>query len=108
MAVVGPHGCKTVGGAVRQVLILDTWRLVRSSWAIMDWGKQVFVQPSTPPFPVARYRAPFHSLGSHSSKLMLERLEVGIWRPTRQRSTSTFYAGRLQDGTLSLRDTVVP
>jgi hypothetical protein len=47
-----------------------------------------YVQPSMPPLPVAKNR-PLHIAGSHSSKVMLERVDVGIDSATRHRSAET-------------------
>jgi hypothetical protein len=49
---------------------------------------EAYVQPSTPPLPVAKNR-PLQIAGSHISNVMLERVEVGIERATRHRFVET-------------------
>jgi hypothetical protein len=83
-----------VGGRVCQILVLDTYDdpLEDSQHVkcvqIMHNILEVYVQPSTPPLPVAKNR-PLQIAGSHISNVMLERVEVGIERATRHRSTET-------------------
>jgi hypothetical protein len=81
-------------GRVCQILVLDTYDdlLEGSQQAkhvqLMHDILGAYVQPSRPPLPVAKNR-PLQIAGNHISNVMLERVEVGIERATRHRSTET-------------------
>jgi len=65
------------------------------------------LQPSMPPFPVARKR-PDQFSGNQASKTMLEELEVLIVSAMRQRSADTVWLARLHVASLSGKAIVVP
>ena len=93
VAIVRTNRDETVLRRVGQVFILNTYvnllvfLTITSRPAVLA-SALIYSHPSMPPFPVARKR-PVHSAGSHSSKYMLDLLDVDIESPTRQRSTST-------------------
>lgn len=98
MPIVRTHCCKSIRRGVGQTFVLDTCKtLARSS------ESSVFndIQPSIPPLPVDTYLVLFQFSGSHSSNVMLDRLDVGIERAMRQRFVETLWLGRPQDATLS-------
>ena len=107
MTVVGAHRREAVGSAIRQVLVLDACADVSVSVCPVYTCIMPDLHPSMPPLPVARYR-PCHSSGSQSSKLMLDRFDVGICKATRHTPASRSCSVRPHEGTLSLRARVVP
>lgn len=86
VSVVRSDRGKAFGGAIGQILILDT--CIHESGVFLRAKKEDTLHPSTPPFPVPKKR-PVQSRGNQASKVMLDRFDVGMLNAIRHISDET-------------------
>lgn len=112
MPVIGSHSSKAVGYTIGDIFILDACNLaLETGYSRADLStihvKGKGSHPSMPPLPVAKVR-PVHCSGSHSSRVMLDRFDVGTDKAIRHKSTETTCEPRLHVASLSGNVRLVP